>query len=128
MVIFFVFLVGIVVSFFVYFLGLPKKNDFFGKAENFRFPDKKVILFGIILFCEFSTVGIIMEWSPLWMIDDLNAPLYLGALILVAFHGGEIPSRLIGVKLINYFGEMKMGFHLVILGCVALFILITTMN
>ena len=125
---FFVFVVGIVVSFFVYFFGLPKKNDFFGGAENFRLPDKKVILFGIILFCEFSTVGIIMEWSPLWMIGDLNAPLYLGALILVAFHGGEIPSRLIGAKLINYFGEMKIGFHLVILGCVALFISITTMN
>ena len=125
---FFVFVVGISVSFFVYFFGLPKKNDFFNKAENFRLPDKKVVLFGIILFCEFSTVGIIMEWSPLWMIGDLNAPLYLGALILVAFHGGEIPSRLIGAKLINFFGEIKIGFHLVILGCVILFISITTMN
>lgn len=125
---FFVFVVGMSISFFVYFFGLPKKNDFFGRAENFRLPDKKVILFGIILFCEFSTVGIIMEWSPLWMIGDLNAPLYLGALILVAFHGGEIPSRLIGVKLINYFGEMKIGFHLVIIGCVVLIISITTMN
>jgi hypothetical protein len=58
-----------------------KKNDFFNKAENFRPPDKKVILFGIILFCEFSTVGIIMEWSSFWMIGDLNVPLYLGTLI-----------------------------------------------
>ena len=123
-----IFIIGIMITILVFYLGLPKEEDYFGKSEKFSIPDKKVIIFGLILFFEFATVGIIMEWSPLWITTDLNVPLFLGAIVLISFHAGEIPSRMFGSYLIKHFGELKMGFHLVIFGCFCLFISIFTMN
>ncbi|MDC3015084.1 MFS transporter [bacterium] len=123
-----IFLIGLIIACIVFYFGLPRDKDYFGKAEKFSLPDKKVLIFGLILFLEFGTVGIIMEWSPLWLTQDLGSPLFLGALILISFHSGEIPSRLFGSKLINYFGEIKIGFHLVLLGCLSLLLSIITMN
>ena len=123
-----IFIIGLIVAYIVFSLGLPINKDYFGKAEKFTLPDKKVLIFGLILFLEFGTVGIIMEWSPLWMTQDLNSPLYLGALILISFHLGEIPSRLFGANLINYFGEVKIGFHLVLIGCFCLLLSLLTMD
>jgi len=123
-----IFLIGLIIACIVFYFGLPKDKDYFGKAEKFSFPDKKVLIFGLILFLEFGTVGIIMEWSPLWLTQDLGSPLFLGALILISFHSGEIPSRLFGAQLINYFGEIKIGFHLVLFGCLSLLLSIITMN
>ena len=123
-----IFIIGILITIVVFFLGLPKDEDYFGKSEKFSLPDKKVMIFGVILFFEFSTVGIIMEWSPLWLINDLKTPLFLGALVLISFHAGEIPSRVFGAYLIKNFGELKMGFHVVIFGCLCLFISIFSMN
>ncbi len=123
-----IFLIGLIIACIVFYFGLPRDKDYFGKAEKFSLPDKKVLIFGLILFLEFGTVGIIMEWSPLWLTKDLGSPLFLGALILISFHSGEIPSRLFGSQLINYFGEIKIGFHLVLLGCLSLLLSIITMN
>ncbi len=123
-----IFLIGLFIACIVFYFGLPRDKDYFGKAEKFSLPDKKVLIFGLILFLEFGTVGIIMEWSPLWLTQDLGSPLFLGALILICFHSGEIPSRLFGSQLINYFGEIKIGFHLVLLGCLSLLLSIITMN
>ena len=123
-----IFFIGLLVAYIVFYFGLPTNKDYFGKAEKFSFPDKKVLIFGLILFLEFGTVGIIMEWSPLWMTQDLNSPLYLGALILIFFHLGEIPSRLFGASIINYFGEVKIAFHLVLFGCFCLLLTLFTMN
>ena len=123
-----IFLIGLIIACIVFYFGLPRDKDYFGKAEKFSLPDKKVLIFGLILFLEFGTVGIIMEWSPLWLTQDLGSPLFLGALILISFHSGEIPSRLFGSQLINYFGEIKIGFHLVLLGCLSLLLSIFTMN
>jgi len=123
-----IFLIGLIIACIVFYFGLPRDKDYFGKAEKFSLPDKKVLIFGLILFFEFGTVGIIMEWSPLWLTQDLGSPLFLGALILISFHSGEIPSRLFGSQLINYFGEIKIGFHLVLLGCLSLLLSIITMN
>tara|TARA_A100001011_G_scaffold54899_1_gene53601 strand:+ start:382 stop:1518 length:1137 start_codon:yes stop_codon:yes gene_type:complete len=123
-----IFLIGLIIACIVFYFGLPRDKDYFGKAEKFSLPDKKVLIFGLILFLEFGTVGIIMEWSPLWLTQDLGSPLFLGALILISFHSGEIPSRLFGSQLINYFGEIKIGFHLVLLGCLSLLLSIITMN
>ena len=123
-----IFIIGLIVAYIVFSFGLPINKDYFGKAEKFTLPDKKVLIFGLILFLEFGTVGIIMEWSPLWMTQDLNSPLYLGALILISFHLGEIPSRLFGANLINYFGEVKIGFHLVLIGCFCLLLSLLTMD
>ena len=123
-----IFLIGLIIACIVFYFGLPRDKDYFGKAEKFSLPDKKVLIFGLILFLEFGTVGIIMEWSPLWLTQDLGSPLFLGALILISFHSGEIPSSLFGSQLINYFGEIKIGFHLVLLGCLSLLLSIITMN
>ena len=123
-----IFLIGLMIACIVFYFGLPRDKDYFEKAEKFSLPDKKVLIFGLILFLEFGTVGIIMEWSPLWLTQDLGSPLFLGALILISFHSGEIPSRLFGSQLINYFGEIKIGFHLVLLGCLSLLLSIITMN
>lgn len=67
-----IFIIGLIVAYIVFSFGLPINKDYFGKAEKFTLPDKKVLIFGLILFLEFGTVGIIMEWSPLWMTQDLN--------------------------------------------------------
>ena len=42
----------------------------------------------------FASIGIIIDWSSLWLTKDLAAPLFLGGLVIVNFNSGEIIARL----------------------------------
>ena len=53
----------------------------------------------------FACMGIIVQWSPLWLVRDLFAPLYMVGSIVILFNIGEIVSNFLGSKLIKRFNE-----------------------
>ena len=76
----------------------------------------------------FATIGIIIDWSSLWLTKDLMAPLFLGGLVIVFFNSGEIVARLSASTFIKYFGEKVVGGYLSVIGSSILFICILTSN
>ena len=89
----------------VYFLGLPKVEESKETVDRFKMPEKQILIFGILLMMNFATVGIIVDWSSLWLTKDLMAPLFLGGLVIVFFNSGEIIARLLASFLISRLGE-----------------------
>ena len=112
----------------VYFLGLPKVEESKETVDGFKMPEKKILIFGILLMMNFATVGIIVDWSSLWLTKDLMAPLFLGGLVIVFFNSGEIIARLLASFLISRLGEKFVGGYLPIIGSLVLFISILTTN
>ena len=53
------------------------------------------------MMLNYATMGIILDWSALWLTKDLLVPLYLGGAIIFAFNIGEISARLIASKMIK---------------------------
>ena len=68
---------------FIYFFGLPRKEDTNDSISKFEFPKRRILIFGILLMFNFATIGIIIDWSSLWLTKDLLAPLFLGGLVIV---------------------------------------------
>ena len=112
----------------VYFLGLPKVEESKETVDGFKMPEKKILIFGILLMMNFATVGIIVDWSSLWLTKDLTAPLFLGGLVIVFFNSGEIIARLLASFLISRLGEKFVGGYLPIVGALILFVSILTAN
>ena len=110
----------------VYFLGLPKVEESKETVDRFKMPEKKILIFGILLMMNFATVGIIVDWSSLWLTKDLMAPLFLGGLVIVFFNAGEIIARLVASYIINLLGEKFVGGYLPIIGSLILFLSILT--
>ncbi len=96
-------------SFFIYFFGLSLKLDLKTKIERIKLPEKQIVIFGFMMMVTFSSFGIIIDWSPVWLTKDLNAPIYLGGLIIIFFNLGEIFARLYSNKLIDIFNEKIVG-------------------
>ena len=127
--IFFTFsLLSFVISFLVYNLSLPKKMDFSGKGERYKIPEKKILIFGLVLFIVFGSGGIIMDWSPLWFTKELNAPLYLGGLGLTFYSLGGIFSNFFSNQLIKIFNEKIVASVFILIGSSILLISILSMN
>ncbi len=112
----------------VYFLGLPKFEESKETVDRFKMPEKQILIFGILLMMNFATVGIIVDWSSLWLTKDLMAPLFLGGLVIVFFNSGEIIARLLASFLISRLGEKFVGGYLPIVGALILFVSILTAN
>ena len=112
----------------VYFLGMPRTEESNDLAEKFKIPEKKILIFGLLLMMNFATLGIIIDWSSLWLTKDLMAPFFLGGLVIVFFNTGEIIARLIAGFIINLFGEKFVGGYLPAIGSLILFISILTSN
>ena len=112
----------------VYFLGLPKVEESKETVDRFKMPEKQILIFGILLMMNFATVGIIVDWSSLWLTKDLMAPLFLGGLVIVFFNSGEIIARLLASFLISRLGEKFVGGYLPIVGALILFVSILTTN
>ena len=112
----------------VYFLGLPKVKESKETVDRFKMPEKQILIFGILLMMNFATVGIIVDWSSLWLTKDLMAPLFLGGLVIVFFNSGEIIARLLASFLISRLGEKFVGGYLPIVGALILFVSILTAN
>ena len=125
------FIVGSMFLFFsiiYYFFGLRKIYEEDEKVEKFKIPEKNILIYGFLLMMNFATLGIIIDWSPVWLTKDLSAPLFLGGLAIMFFNAGEIIARVSASKLINRFGEIIIGSYFSIVSCVILFITILTMN
>ncbi len=112
----------------IFFFSLPKSEDMNDPIDKFQFPKKRILIFGILLMFNFATIGIIIDWSSLWLTKDLMAPLFLGGLVIVFFNIGEIIARLTASFFINKLGEKIVGGYLSILGATILFVSILTGN
>ena len=119
---------GILISFIIYNFSLPKELDFSGKGEKYKIPEKKILIFGFLLFIIFGSGGIIIDWSPLWFTKELHVPPYLGGLGLMFYSLGGIFANLFSNKLIKIFNEKIIGSVFVIIGSSILLLSITTMN
>ena len=119
---------GIAVSLIIFNFSLPKEMDFSGKGEKYKIPEKKVLIFGLLLFVIFGSGGIIMDWSPLWFTKELYSPLYLGGLGLMFYSFGGIFANLFSNQLIRIFNEKIVASVFVIFGSFILFFSILTMN
>jgi len=121
----FVILLSVVI---INFLGLPRSEDSKDPISKFQFPKKQILIFGLLMMFNFATLGIIIDWSSLWLTRDLMAPLFLGGLVIVFFNAGEIVARLMASTFIKYLGEKIVGGYLSVIGAAILFISILTAN
>ena len=62
----------------VYFLGMPRVEEDDDLVDKFKIPEKKILIFGILLMMNFATLGIIIDWPAPWLTKYLMAPLFLG--------------------------------------------------
>lgn len=112
----------------VFKFGLSKKLEDLKKTPRFKFPKKSILIFGFLMMMNYATMGIILDWSALWLTKDLLVPLYLGGAVIVAFNVGEISARLIASKMINKYSEKLVGGYLSIIAGIILFLSILTSN
>lgn len=112
----------------IYFFGLPRKYDISSKGLKFTLPTYKVVKFGLLNMLMFASMGIIAQWSSLWLLNDLNAAIFFAGSIVFCFNIGSIVSNFYGSKLINYFNEKIVGPYFAIIGSIILILTIFTMN
>ena len=112
----------------VYFLGMPRVEEDDDLVDKFKIPEKKILIFGILLLMNFATPGIIIDWSALWLTKDLMTLIFLGGLVIVFFNSGEIIARLTAISIIKMFGEKFVGGYLPVIGSIVLFLSILTSN
>jgi len=112
----------------IYFLGLPKDEESKDPVRKFKLPEKRTLIFGVLWMMNFASIGIIIDWSSLWLTKDLAAPLFLGGLVIVFFNSGEIIARLAASIFIKFLGEKIVGGYLPIIGAIILFSSILTSN
>jgi len=67
----------------IFRLGLAKNLEILEKTPRFKLPKNNILIFGFLLMMNYATMGIILDWSALWLTRDLLAPLFLGGLLLL---------------------------------------------
>ena len=82
-----------------------------------RMPARSTLILGAIAAIPLSTIGIIMDWSALWLTRDLGLVLAYGGAGIFAFTAMEIVGRLTGEKMINRWGEKANGTYAMWVGC-----------
>ena len=112
----------------IYKFGLNKSFETLEKTPKFKLPKKAILIFGILMMLNYATMGIILDWSALWLTKDLLIPLYLGGAVIFAFNIGEISARLIASKMIKKGSEKLVGGYLSIAAGMILFFSILTSN
>ena len=112
----------------MFFYGLNRKYDIKNDNPRFLFPNIKIITFASINMFIFACMGIIVQWSPLWLVRDLFAPLYLVGSIVILFNFGEIISNLLASKLIKRFNEKIVGPYFAMFGSIILFFSVVSQN
>ncbi len=120
-----VFLIYILI---IFLFGMKKKVEPIQKNLKFKLPSGNVFIYGFLLMMNFATLGIIIDWSPVWLTKDLGAPLFLGGVIILFFNFGEIFARLLASKLINLLNEEIVGGYFSLFSCIILGLSIITMN
>ena len=115
-------------AFLINKFGLDKSYENLEKTPKFKLPKNSILAFGILMMLNYATMGIILDWSALWLTKDLLVPLYLGGAIIFAFNIGEISARLIASKMIKKAGEKFVGGYLSIAAGLVMFASILTSN
>ena len=115
-------------AFLINKFGLDKSYENLEKTPKFKLPKNSILAFGILMMLNYATMGIILDWSALWLTKDLLVPLYLGGAIIFAFNIGEISARLIASKMIKKAGEKVVGGYLSIAAGLVMFTSILTSN
>ena len=109
-------------------IGLDKSFEDLEKTPKFKLPKNTILILGILMMLNYATMGIILDWSALWLTKDLLVPLYLGGAIIFAFNIGEILARLMASKMINKYSEQLVGGYLSIASGLILFVSIMSSN
>ena len=112
----------------MYFFGLNMKYDVVNKDPRFSIPNYKIIMFASINMCIIAFMGIIIQWSPLWLVTDLSAPIFLVGSIVIFFNLGEIISNMFASKLITKLGEVIVGPCFAMVGSTILVLSIFSQN
>ena len=107
---------------------MKKEVEHIQSNTKFKLPSGNIFIYGFLLMMNFATLGIIIDWSPVWLTKDLGAPLFLGGMIILFFNFGEIFARLLASKLIHLFNEEIVGGYFSLLSCMVLGLSILTMN
>ena len=125
------FLIGTIFLLYVsviFVFGMKRKMEHIQNNTKFKLPSGNIFIYGFLLMMNFATLGIIIDWSPVWLTKDLGAPLFLGGMIILFFNFGEIFARLLASKLIHLFNEEIVGGYFSLLSCIVLGLSILTMN
>ena len=112
----------------MFFYGLKRKYDIQNENPSFLLPSTKIVMFASINMCIFACMGIIVQWSPLWLVNDLKAPLFLVGSIVILFNLGEIISNIFASRLIRLFNEKIVGPYFAMLGSVILLLSVISQN
>jgi len=115
-------------AFLINKIGLDKSFEDLEKTPKFKLPKNTILILGILMMLNYATMGIILDWSALWLTKDLLVPLYLGGAIIFAFNIGEILARLMASKMINKYSEQLVGGYLSIASGLVLFVSIMSSN
>ena len=112
----------------MFFYGLKRKYDIQNENPSFLLPSSKIVMFASINMCIFACMGIIVQWSPLWLVNDLKAPLFLVGSIVILFNLGEIISNIFASTLIRLFNEKIVGPYFAMIGSVILLLSVISQN
>ena len=112
----------------MFYFGLSRKHDIRNENPRFSFPNSKILMFASINMFIFACMGIIIQWSPLWLVNDLKAPIYMVGSIVILFNLGEIISNIFASKLINFFNEKIVGPYFAMIGSFILIVSVLFQN
>ena len=93
-----------------------KENEFKYEKTPFIPPSYDHLKLGTMLMVYFGSLGIIIDWSALWITKDLLAPPFLGGLVIIFFNIGQLIAKLMAVQLIKLTSEKFIGGYLVFIG------------
>jgi predicted MFS family arabinose efflux permease len=82
--------------------------------------DRVLVGLGVICFCAFLTEGALADWSAVWLHDKAQASQSLAALGYAVFAGAMTTMRMVGDRLLEAFGSVRLLRLFTALGAVAL--------
>jgi MFS family permease len=82
--------------------------------------DRVLLGLGVICFCAFLTEGALADWSAVWLHDKAQASESLAALGYAVFAGAMTTMRMVGDRLLEAFGSVRLLRLFTAFGAVAL--------
>ena len=82
--------------------------------------DRVLLGLGVICFCAFLTEGALADWSAVWLHDKAKASESLAALGYAVFAGAMTTMRMLGDRLLEAFGSVRLLRLFTALGAAAL--------
>jgi MFS family permease len=82
--------------------------------------DRVLLGLGVICFCAFLTEGALADWSAVWLHDKAQASESLAALGYAVFAGAMTTMRMVGDRLLELFGSVRLLRLFTALGAAAL--------